>query len=659
MPEIRAELLNATANHCLFAGRADLLVAVLARLRAASGTPAWHLVVDWGGGEFRALRFEALADLLARAGPHPPPGLGGYDLPRARVVDRLSLGSGQAQDLARRQPDALLVVTEAGRPVGIVYEGQTLGAHGAAALTLDALEQRVQSLLGGSSDATGLDAIDFGVAGAEQPQHFSAQPALTAPDQVAPEAAFRVTVGFRPDVDPNLSEVRGIDVVASAGEVFMVTLVTDGARVTSGAQQQPLPLDMAASVAFECQAQPGVHEIRLTAHYVYQSQLVGMATRRVVVGADAPLARRRSDPCRLGAAAADTATDLQVTITRSRARPGYLQWTFVAPRPAINIGPVLTELGDAREFAALLIRELKTQQYQGLFAGQILANKGQDMADVMPLEFFETFAAVGAAIGRPPSVLLLTDETYIPWELALLETPLDPSRPPFLGAQAHVGRWLLHEKVAFPPPSAIVVGQVTAVAAGYGLGTDLSKLQHALDEQTMLQIGRQARPLQANRAALQVLVTEPKTAGHLIHFAVHGLSDPEANDQALLLEDKTRLLPSALAGRFRCGDTPAFAFVFLNACQVGTAASCLGQAAGFPGDLIRGGTLGFLAPLWDVDDEMARAFAERFYAATLDDHQTVGEVLAAERASYAAAGSTTPMAYIYYGHPNLRLSRAV
>jgi CHAT domain-containing protein len=153
-------------------------------------------------------------------------------------------------------------------------------------------------------------------------------------------------------------------------------------------------------------------------------------------------------------------------------------------------------------------------------------------------------------------------------------------------------------------------------------------------------------------------VTEPKTGGQLIHFAVHGVSDPDANDQALLLDDKTRLLPSALAGRFRCGETPAFSFVFLNACQVGTAASCLGQAAGFPGDLIRGGTLGFLAPLWDVDDEVARAFAERFYAATLDEHQTLGEVLAAQRAKYAAEGSTTPMAYIYYGHPNLRLTRA-
>ncbi|MEP7359229.1 MAG: CHAT domain-containing protein, partial [Anaerolineales bacterium] len=603
----------------------DSLAELLARLKAAGGGPAWHIVVDWGTEDFRAIRLDALAELVAQAGRDAPAGLGGYDLPRVRAIDRNSMNSGQAQDLARQQPDGLLVVTAAGKPVGVVYEGQTLGANDSRAL--DDLERRVRSM--GVVRIAHAEPPDAGPPAADA-IHFTAQPALDAPAQVAPEGVFTVTVGFRADLDPALSEVKGIDVTASLGETFTVTLLTDGARVIRGQQQQqPLALDLAAKVTFECQAQPGVSEIRLTVHYVLHSQLVGMATRRVAVGADAPMARRRADPCRLGSATPESQTDLQVTITRSRARPGYLQWTFVAPNPAINIGPVLTELGDAREFAALIIRELKTQQYEGLFAGQILANKGQDIADAMPLEFFETLAKVFAAVQRAPTLLLLTDETYVPWELALLETPLDPARPPYLGAQVHMGRWLLHEKVAFPPPANISVTHLTAVAASYGLGTDLARLQHALDEQQMLATGRQARPLQANRAALQVLVTEPKTAGHLIHFAVHGLSDPDANDQALLLDDKTRLLPSALAGRFRCGETPAFSFVFLNACQVGTAASCLGQAAGFPGDLIRGGTLGFLAPLWDVDDEVARAFAERFYAATLDEHQTVGEILAA------------------------------
>jgi CHAT domain-containing protein len=197
---------------------------------------------------------------------------------------------------------------------------------------------------------------------------------------------------------------------------------------------------------------------------------------------------------------------------------------------------------------------------------------------------------------------------------------------------------------------------VTAVAARYGVGTDQRALPHALAEQQMLKDRLQAETREATRAELQPLIAE-RLPGHLIHFAVHGLSDPQGNDQALLLADNTRLIPSALAGRYRCGDVPAFSFVFLNACQVGTAAGCLGQAAGFPGDLIRGGTQGFVAPLWDVDDSQASQMATRFYEATIGQGRSIGEFLREERQRYDRAGHTTPVAYIFYGHPAMTLSR--
>jgi hypothetical protein len=401
-----------------------------------------------------------------------------------------------------------------------------------------------------------------------------------------------------------------------------------------------------------------VDEIYLTVEYAYEAQVVGTATRHVVVGADAPPAARRADPCRLGVPGPETQTDILLTITRSRSRPGFLQWTILAPEPALQIGPLVTRLDDAREFAALVIQELKTQDYRGAFAAQILANKAQDIADIMPLEFFEALGAVRGAIGRAPTLLLVTDETYVPWELALLDQPLDATRPPYLAAQTIMGRWVRHEKVIAPPPVTLEISRLTAVAASYGLGTDLAKLKHAVDEQTHLHERWGAATLAAERKALEPLVEEARQAGHLIHFAVHGLSDPEGNDQALLLADKSRLLPSALAGRYRCGEMAAFDFVFLNACQVGTAAVCLGQAAGFPGDLIRGGAKGFIAPLWNVDDDLALAFAKRFYEAVFVDHRAVGEVLYAERKAYAHKDSTTPMAYLYYGHPLLKLKRA-
>jgi hypothetical protein len=705
---IRQALLAQPQNAWLPAWPDEPLASLVLRLKdlgwppAGAGPHALHIVVDFGGGEFRALRLDRL---LAEADHDHPSYVGNLDSHPVRAVERDSLSTGAAQDLARRQPDQLLLVTEDGAPIGVIYEGLALGAPDAdpgevggfdvtrlyapgGGLAIDdthrdfviiggvrlerwamALESAPppDDLRSGAAPPDSLppdEAADGGDRPAGAPARFDAHPRVDAPGHVAPQAAFTVTVGFRAEADPTLRNASPIRVQPKRpDDSLTVTLLTDGARVLPDpvtgevVQRQPLPMRLAASVTFACQAQPDVDEIFLTVEYAYEAQVVGTATRQVVVGADAPPAARRPDPCRLGVPAPESQTDLLLTITRSRSRPGSLQWTILAPRPALQIGPLTTRLDDAREFAALIIQELKTQDYRGAFAAHILANKAQDIADVMPLEFFDALEAVHQELGRAPTLLLVTDETYVPWELALLDHPLDPARPPYLAAQTVMGRWVRHEKVIAPPPVTLDIHRLTAVAAEYGLGTDQRKLKHALDEQTHLRDRWGAGPLKAERAALEPLVVEPRQPGHLIHFAVHGLSDPEGNDQALLLADKTRLLPSALAGRYRCGETATFDFVFLNACQVGTAAACLGQAAGFPGDLIRGGAKGFVAPLWNVDDDLAREFAERFYQATFTDDRSVGEVLYAERQAYDHQGSTTPMAYIYYGHPLLKLKR--
>ena len=60
-------------------------------------------------------------------------------------------------------------------------------------------------------------------------------------------------------------------------------------------------------------------------------------------------------------------------------------------------------------------------------------------------------------IDRPPRVLLLSQEPYVPWELAAVEPALDPHAPAgapvFLAAQADVGRWVFGQRrPALPPP---------------------------------------------------------------------------------------------------------------------------------------------------------------------------------------------------------------
>jgi CHAT domain-containing protein len=258
---------------------------------------------------------------------------------------------------------------------------------------------------------------------------------------------------------------------------------------------------------------------------------------------------------------------------------------------------------------------------------------------------------------RTPTLLLLTNETYVPWELAYLATPLDASTPPFLAAQTIMGRWIEEPQVMLPPTVSLDVKRITAVASEYGLASGHRQLVEAKAEQNTLCTQWHAVPLEATADEMEVMVTGAKIAGHLVHFAVHGYSDPAANNQTLLLADNTQLPASAMTGAYTCGATPRFSFVFLNACQVGTPGRSLGHAGGFPGVLVRGGTIGFIAPLWDVHDDIARAAAEAFYQQTFEDGSSVGAALWARRKTYDD-DSTTPLAYIYYGHPGLRLNRS-
>jgi hypothetical protein len=510
-----------------------------------------------------------------------------------------------------------------------------------------------------------------GVGGPGHGEHpaagFSAYPRLEAPAAVAPDERFQVIVGFQAEEDPSLHSVTPIHIENPPPDASLsIMLVSEGAEVLGG-NRSSLPLDMRASITFDCQVKPEATEVSLTVFYFYGGVPVGTAMRElavassvVAVGGAPPT--QRPDPCRLGSVTSEHHVDMTVIVKHTR--DGHLYWEFESPHPSVKLCPFETALTDARGYAGSLIKELQLTGYEGPFAHRILKSKGQELADLMPLEFFETLQQLHKTIGRMPVLLLLTDEPYMPWELARLPTKhlLDSELHPFLGVQTCMGRWFVGKNVACPPPTAVDIERLTVVASEYGQGTGQRKLPEALTEQRNIcesfgQSGTLAFPLEAMTSDLASLLSLRKP-GHLVHFAIHGRSNPGANEQLLILADKARLSPGALTGDHECGQTPDFSFVFLNACQVGTAGSSLGVAAGFPGHLLRDGAFGVIAPLWAIHDEPARMLAEGFYANMLTKRATVAEFLQEQRAGYDSQGTTTPLAYIFYGHPNLRLQAA-
>ena len=83
----------------------------------------------------------------------------------------------------------------------------------------------------------------------------------------------------------------------------------------------------------------------------------------------------------------------------------------------------------------------------------------------------------------------------------------------------------------------------------------------------------------------------------------------------------------------------------------------LGQFAGFPGRLLKVGTNAVIGPIWEVGDAAAHLVVQNFYNGTFDKRLPVSETLRQIRADRDPEKTTTPLAYIFYGHPDLTLSQ--
>jgi hypothetical protein len=253
-------------------------------------------------------------------------------------------------------------------------------------------------------------------------------------------------------------------------------------------------------------------------------------------------------------------------------------------------------------------------------------------------------------------VFLLSEEPYVPWELAIVEPPIDPEAPPFLGAQVQAGRWVLgNRRPKLPPPAEVSVTSMAVISGEYTL-PGWSRLAEAEAEAASLHELYAAIPVDA--MATDVLACLGGTPpAELLHFAMHGIYDPNSTLNGLVLADGQTIDPLQVRGVMHAAPR----FVFLNACQVGSAQRILGDYAGLAEAFLFSGAAGVIAPLWSIKDTIAREIALRFYEQSFEGVPPA-EILRRERAAFDVDGdvvSATSLAYLFYGHPLLRLHRKV
>ncbi|MEU8204950.1 hypothetical protein [Streptosporangium sp. NPDC049046] len=452
----------------------------------------------------------------------------------------------------------------------------------------------------GPAESRGPSVLDR-LTGAFRRRRKETQPPAPGPGwEVIPliEAPAEVVAGWGSEVTVGVAPGQGQDGTATPrGPIDLdIQIVAEGFDAPGGRrvrlradETSPYPRAVVDLVALAQEEPEAARQIQVT--YSVGGQVVGFGLRAVTVhgspgalgGHEAlePVSGTRIRPALVGEPA-----DVTAIIVHGD-RPGLLWWTYQSPH---FVTPDQAEPCDLGTRASEFGRQLTDR-------GRLSEELGREVGSRVPWGFWELlYAVAGRVAPRRPNVLILSQEPHVPWELAVLEQPYDPSLPPYLGCQLATGRWPLGgRRPELPPP---VHARADRVAVVYGEA--------------------QAHPLVTEYGATQVSPALGDVLGALrqgpdiVHFTDGG-SASEALDYEL-------------AGA---------PFVFLEE----------------PGDaqaFLLAGASGVVAPLWPAGGGLAPEFYRRCFA---------GEPPAEVLRSMRGQAPDSAGAYRFHGHPSLTLRR--
>jgi hypothetical protein len=252
-----------------------------------------------------------------------------------------------------------------------------------------------------------------------------------------------------------------------------------------------------------------------------------------------------------------------------------------------------------------------------------------------------------------------TNFPSFPWELLVLPKrrgdTCDSSRDAceFLGIRHRVSRWHIASRTQ-DPEATLGSDEFTLITPNY-LTKPLAAvrvIEVPRIKEFAGQFRRQVKEWPGEAASVRDYFAGPQGPSGIVHFAGHGQASPTELDFVLELESGVLDLRAfRLTANLRRGP-----LLFLNACEVGGATAGGGFLEGWGPNSVEKGARGFIGGIWRLGDVGAATFAGRFYERALQG-VAFAEAIRCAREGFYDTGDTTYLAYVFYGHADLRVSR--
>ena len=353
------------------------------------------------------------------------------------------------------------------------------------------------------------------------------------------------------------------------------------------------------------------------------------------------------------------APDLLVRIAHKPGTTTY-HWSCLSPHLEFDStdDAVMVLNSGAQQFVNNLFEPFATVEMNDL---QRATLKGicEEIYDSAPESFKEAFWLLTEAAKTAPfefkSVLFISDEPYIPWELMRITDPELENEAGILATTHSCGRWLAGSSNYLSQH--ISIDRFAMTGSDYIDQKHIPNLPHVTTELAQLGARYQAEDIPLTSA--DVLSFLQNGSAQAMHFACHGsMSVKTPYKSQLLMEDHPQSLtpPNISSYEVEKGLGAEHPLVFLNACQSGAIANQLSLVSGFPAAFLKAGASAVICPLWTVDDEQAMVISKLFYEAAFEQPGiTLGEIMQKIHQRWESEQQLTYLAYVLYGDPQTRV----